>query len=81
MPDAWANINAAAFLPAVCDPICGTCDIRATVRAAENEDRQVDCSVVPPARKFAVRLFARAFGARAIPLARRPRLRRSLLPS
>jgi hypothetical protein len=34
MPDRWANINAAAFWPVDCDPICWTCDIRATVRAA-----------------------------------------------
>jgi hypothetical protein len=33
MPDAWVNINAAAPLLTGCDPICGTCDIQATVRA------------------------------------------------
>jgi hypothetical protein len=33
MPDAWVNINAAASLLTGCDPICGTCDIQATVRA------------------------------------------------
>src|ERR1700732_1213663 len=43
MPDAWANINAAACLPTVCDPICGTCDIRATVRAATDEYRACAC--------------------------------------
>jgi hypothetical protein len=37
MPDAWANINATAFWPVDCDPICWTCDIRATVRDAENQ--------------------------------------------
>jgi len=33
MPDAWANINATACLLMGSDPICATCDIRATVRA------------------------------------------------
>jgi hypothetical protein len=34
MPDAWANINAAAAVAAGADPICVGCDIRATVRTA-----------------------------------------------
>jgi hypothetical protein len=33
MPDAWANINATASLLTGSDPICCTCDIRATVSA------------------------------------------------
>jgi len=45
MPDAWANINATAFSPVDCDPICWTCDIRATVRAAKDEYRARACSV------------------------------------
>jgi hypothetical protein len=39
LPDAWANINAAASLPTGCDPICGTCDIQATVRAVKDQYR------------------------------------------
>jgi hypothetical protein len=37
MPDTSANINATAFWPVDCDPIRWTCDIRATVRDAENQ--------------------------------------------
>jgi hypothetical protein len=33
MPNAWVNFNAAASLLMDSDPICGTCDIQATVRA------------------------------------------------
>jgi hypothetical protein len=45
MPDAWANINATAFWPVDCDPICWTCDIRATVRAVTDEYWTRACSV------------------------------------
>jgi hypothetical protein len=60
MPDASANINATAFWPVDCDPICWTCDIRATVRDAEN---QADRETVAPAttRACETRLDRAAF--------------------
>jgi hypothetical protein len=42
MPDAWANINAAASSVEDSDPICRTCDIRATDEATS----------APPLRRF-----------------------------
>jgi hypothetical protein len=51
MPDASANINVTAFWPVDCDPICRTCDIRATVRDAENQpDRGTAAAATTRAR-------------------------------
>jgi hypothetical protein len=46
MPDAWTNINATASSLTGSDPICGTCDIRATVRALRrmNVDPSIEAS-------------------------------------
>jgi len=52
MPDAWVNINAAASVVTGTDPICGTCDIQATVRVPRRIN--IDCfawGVVVPARE------------------------------
>ena len=52
MPDACVNINAASSLVTGTDPICGTCDIQATVRVQRRIN--IDCfawGVVVPARE------------------------------
>jgi hypothetical protein len=50
-------VNAAASLPTGSDPICGTCDIQATVRTPRRINiGPVACSAVPP-REFAIRLL------------------------
>lgn len=62
-------VNAATALLTGSDPICGTCDIQATVRAARriNIDPVARSAASPPPSEFAVSIVARASRARAIP--------------
>jgi hypothetical protein len=74
MPDAWVNINAAAFSVEDSDPICRTCDIRATVRGPRRINvGPVAWSVAPAARVWHS-IFARVSG--AVPVAIKPLPRR-----
>jgi hypothetical protein len=66
MPDAWVNINAASPLARDPDPICKTCDIRATVQAAKDKDRHCRLRRRAAAARMCHSVFGRVSGACAI---------------